>query len=79
MTTFDGRNFDVYGNCSYILTSHCPSWGSLEDFSVEVQNQIKDATNVSFRNVKMAVSGYSIEMSNDWNNKVMVGLFNCDS
>nr|XP_046255484.1 IgGFc-binding protein-like isoform X2 [Scatophagus argus] len=71
-TTFDGRNFDVYGNCTYLLTSHCPSWGDLEDFSVEVQQQLRDATNVSFRHVKMAVSGYSIEMSNDWSDRVMV-------
>ncbi|XP_051261445.1 IgGFc-binding protein-like isoform X2 [Dicentrarchus labrax] len=71
-TTFDGRNFDVYGNCTYLLTSHCPTWGDLDDFSVEVQNQIRDATNVSFRRVKMAVSGYSIEMSHDWTNRVKV-------
>ncbi|KAM9352917.1 IgGFc-binding protein-like [Symphorus nematophorus] len=71
-TTFDGRNFDVYGNCTYLLTSHCPSWGGLDDFSVEVQNQIRDASNVSFRHVKMVVSGYSIEMSSDWSNRVMV-------
>lgn len=74
-TTFDGRNFDVYGNCSYLLTSHCPTWGDMEDFTVEVQNQMKDATNVSIRHVKMVVSGYSIEMSNDWRNKVEVRLF----
>uniref|UniRef100_A0A3P8TA41 VWFD domain-containing protein n=1 Tax=Amphiprion percula TaxID=161767 RepID=A0A3P8TA41_AMPPE len=35
-TTFDGRNFDVNGNCTYLLTSHCPSWGGLEDFNVEI-------------------------------------------
>ncbi|XP_030248331.1 IgGFc-binding protein-like isoform X5 [Sparus aurata] len=71
-TTFDGRNFDVYGNCTYLLTSYCPSWGDLEDFSVEVQNQIRDAANVSFRHVKIVVSGYAIEISSDWSNKVMV-------
>ncbi|GLD74206.1 IgGFc-binding protein-like isoform X1, partial [Lates japonicus] len=71
-TTFDGRNFDVYGNCSYLLTSHCPTWGDMEDFTVEVQNQKKDATNISIRHVKMVVSGYSIEMSNDRRNKVEV-------
>lgn len=74
-TTFDGRNFHVYGNCSYLLTSHCPTWGSLQDFSVEVQNQMKQATNVSFQHVKILVSGYSIEMSYEWKNKVMVGSF----
>uniref|UniRef100_A0A3B4XKY7 VWFD domain-containing protein n=1 Tax=Seriola lalandi dorsalis TaxID=1841481 RepID=A0A3B4XKY7_SERLL len=77
-TTFDGRNFDVYGNCSYLLTSYCPSWGDMEDFSVEVQNQMKDATAVSFRRVKMVVSGYSIEMSNDWSNRVEVRSFICN-
>ncbi|KAM6995326.1 IgGFc-binding protein [Tautogolabrus adspersus] len=71
-TTFDGRNFNVYGNCTYLLTSHCPSWGELEDFRVEVQNQIRDTSNDTFRRVKMVVSGYSIEMSNDWTNRVMV-------
>ncbi|XP_041798261.1 IgGFc-binding protein-like [Chelmon rostratus] len=71
-TTFDGRNFDIHGNCTYLLTSHCPTWGDLEDFSVEAQNQIRDAANVSFRHVKMMVSGYSIKMSTDWSDKVMV-------
>ncbi|XP_070690944.1 IgGFc-binding protein [Pempheris klunzingeri] len=71
-TTFDGRKFDVYGNCTYLLTSYCPAWGNIEDFSVEVQNQIRDATNVSFRRVKMVVSGYSIEVSPDWSNRVKV-------
>lgn len=74
-TTFDGRNFDVYGNCTYLLTSHCPTWGDLEDFSVEVQNQIRDATNVSFRHVKMVVSGYNIELSDNWSNRVKVVSF----
>ncbi|XP_047196962.1 alpha-tectorin-like [Hippoglossus stenolepis] len=64
-TTFDGHKFDVYGNCSYLLTSHCPSWGDFKDFHMEVQNQMMDATNVSFRRVKMVISGYSIEVSND--------------
>lgn len=73
-TTFDGRNYDVYGNCTYLLTTYCPSLGSLEDFSVEVQNQMTD-NNDSFRHVKMVVSGYSIELSSDWSSRVMVGLF----
>lgn len=73
-TTFDGRNYDVYGNCTYLLTTYCPSLGSLEDFSVEVQNQMTDG-NDSFRHVKMVVSGYSIELSSDWSSRVMVGLF----
>lgn len=73
-TTFDGRNFDVYGNCSYLLTSHCPTWGDMEDFNVEVQNQMKEGS-ASFRHVKMFVSGYSIEMSSEWHNRVMVGEF----
>lgn len=42
---------------------------------MEVQNQIRDAANVSFRHVKIVVSGYAIEISSDWSNKVMVGLF----
>ncbi|XP_059194717.1 IgGFc-binding protein-like isoform X2 [Centropristis striata] len=71
-TTFDGSNFDVYGNCTYLLTSHCPTWGSLQDFTVEVQNQMVDATNVSFRHVKIVASGYTIEISNDWSNRVKV-------
>ncbi|KAM9852133.1 IgGFc-binding protein-like [Aulostomus maculatus] len=71
-TTFDGRNFDVHGNCSYLLTSHCPSWGDLNDFSVEVQHQMKEATNVSLQRVKMVVSGYSIEMSHELGSRVMV-------
>lgn len=73
-TTFDGLNFDVYDNCTYLLTSHCPSWGDLEDFRVEVQNQIRETSNVSIKHVKMVVSGYSIEISNDWSNRVMVGF-----
>lgn len=78
-TSFDGRSFDVYGNCTYLLTSHCPTCGDLEDFCMEVQNQKRDATNVSFRHVKIVVSSYSIEVSNDWSNRVMVGSFICPS
>lgn len=37
-TTFDGLNFDVYGNCTYLLNSHCLTRGALEHFRVEVQN-----------------------------------------
>lgn len=73
-TTFDGRNFDVYGNCTYLLASHCPTW---EDLGVEVQNQKRGAANVSFQHVKMVVSGYSVKMSNDCSNRVMVGSFIC--
>lgn len=72
-TTFDGRTYDVYGNCTYLLTSYCPSWGNLDDFSVEVQNQMRDG-NSSFRLVKMVVSGYSIQLSSEWNSRAMVGL-----
>ncbi|XP_054637554.1 IgGFc-binding protein isoform X2 [Dunckerocampus dactyliophorus] len=71
-TTFDGRKFDVHGNCSYLLTSHCPTWGDLQDFRVEVQNHISQTANFSFRRVKLSVAGYSIEVSNEWSNKIMV-------
>ncbi|KAM8825944.1 IgGFc-binding protein [Synchiropus picturatus] len=71
-TTFDGHRFDVHGNCSYLFTSYCPSWGALGDFSVEVQNQMKDANNVSFRRVKMTAVGYSIELSYKWRDKIKV-------
>nr|XP_057939674.1 IgGFc-binding protein [Doryrhamphus excisus] len=67
-TTFDGRKFDVHGNCSYLLTSHCPTWGDLQDFKIEVQNHYGG----SFRCVKLSVDGYSIEMSDEWSNKIMV-------
>lgn len=69
-TIFDGHKYYVYGNCTYLLTSY---WGALEDFSVEVQNT--NGIDVSFRHVKIVVSGYSIELSIDWSNRVMVGLF----
>lgn len=39
--TYNGRYFVIYGNCTYLLTSHCPSWRELDDFTVEGQNQIK--------------------------------------
>lgn len=55
------------------LTSCCTTWGGLEDFSAEVQNQREDATNASFCPDEMMVSSYSIEMSNDWSDRVMVG------
>ncbi|KAM9782502.1 IgGFc-binding protein [Neosynchiropus ocellatus] len=70
-TTFDGRRFDVHGNCTYLFASYCPTWGALEDFSVEVQNQM-DASNVSFRRVKMTAVGYSVELSYKWRDKVKV-------
>ncbi|XP_077431734.1 IgGFc-binding protein-like [Vanacampus margaritifer] len=72
VTTFDGRKLEVHGNCSYLLTSHCPTWGDLQDFSVEVQNHVEKGANVSFRHVKVSVAGYSTEMSYEWRSKVMV-------
>uniref|UniRef100_A0A3Q2YAJ3 IgGFc-binding protein-like n=2 Tax=Hippocampus comes TaxID=109280 RepID=A0A3Q2YAJ3_HIPCM len=71
-TTFDGRKFEVHGNCSYLLTSHCPTWGDLQDFSIKFQNHVKAGVNVSFQHVEMSVAGYSIEMSPEWRSKVMV-------
>ncbi|XP_061808679.1 IgGFc-binding protein [Nerophis lumbriciformis] len=71
-TTFDGRKFDVHGNCSYLLASHCPTWGDLQDFSIEVQNHIRPTANVSFRRVQMSVAGFSIEVSYEWSNKIKV-------
>ncbi|XP_049587088.1 IgGFc-binding protein isoform X3 [Syngnathus scovelli] len=72
VTTFDGKKFEVYGNCSYLLTSHCPTRGYLQDFSVKGQELVKTGANVSFRHVEMSVAGYSIEMSYGWHSKVMV-------
>ncbi|XP_057690269.1 IgGFc-binding protein isoform X2 [Corythoichthys intestinalis] len=71
-TTFDGQKFEVHGNCSYLLASHCPTWGYRQDFSIEVQNPGKKAANVSFWHVKMSVAGYFIEMSYEWYSKVKV-------
>ncbi|XP_061919145.1 IgGFc-binding protein isoform X2 [Entelurus aequoreus] len=71
-TTFDGRKFDINGNCSYLLASHCPTWGDLQDFSIEVQNHIRPTANVSFRRVQMSVAGFSIEVSYEWSNKIKV-------
>ncbi|XP_061677224.1 IgGFc-binding protein [Syngnathoides biaculeatus] len=71
VTTFDGRIFEVHGNCSYLLTSHCPAWGELQDFSVEVQSTVKKPGKI-FRHVEMSVTGYSIQMSYMWPSKVMV-------
>lgn len=74
-TTFDGHSFDFQGTCSYLFTAHCPSWGDLSDFTVEVQNQMREHTSTSFsRLVKVLVHGYTIKMSRDWSNVVVVSL-----
>ncbi|XP_077384324.1 IgGFc-binding protein [Festucalex cinctus] len=72
VTTFDGQKLEVHGNCTYLLTSHCPTWGGLQDFSVEVQNHVEKGANVSFRHVQVSVAGYAIEISYEWRSKVMV-------
>ncbi|XP_067172896.1 IgGFc-binding protein-like [Apteryx mantelli] len=46
--TFDGKNFDFMGTCTYTLSKTCTSDASLPVFSVEAKNENRGNTQVSY-------------------------------
>ncbi|KAJ8289809.1 hypothetical protein GJAV_G00005570 [Gymnothorax javanicus] len=70
-TTLDGRRFDFDGDCVYLLAAHCPSWGPLPDFKIEVQNERRAAESFS-KMVRARLHGYEIQVSWEVKDKVVV-------
>ncbi|XP_069040703.1 IgGFc-binding protein-like [Lepisosteus oculatus] len=74
--TFDGRDFDFRGNCTYTLARRIPKWGAgggLASFFVRVQNEQQEGSAVWLTNrVELEVSGQNFSLSREHAGKVEV-------
>uniref|UniRef100_H3A4Z5 Tectorin alpha n=1 Tax=Latimeria chalumnae TaxID=7897 RepID=H3A4Z5_LATCH len=71
--TFDGLPFDFQGTCKYTLSKYCGPQGNHTGFSVEVENEHRGSTIVSWtRWVQLDVYGHQISVASGEYNTVVV-------
>ncbi|XP_068097892.1 IgGFc-binding protein-like [Hyperolius riggenbachi] len=59
--TFDGKNYDFQGTCSYTMTKTCSSDPDLPFFNIETQNENRGSSLVSYlKSVNIQVYNYNI-------------------
>ncbi|KAH0631338.1 hypothetical protein JD844_005627 [Phrynosoma platyrhinos] len=60
--TFDGRNFDFRGSCTYTIAKTCSLDGDVPSFSIEAKNEYRGNTHVSYIGL-LTVTVYNITIS----------------
>uniref|UniRef100_A0A8C8T4P2 VWFD domain-containing protein n=1 Tax=Peromyscus maniculatus bairdii TaxID=230844 RepID=A0A8C8T4P2_PERMB len=73
--TFDRRNYNFMGTCTYMLTTSCGQHPSLPDFKVIMENERRGSQSVSFvHSVQLEVYGVKLEVPRNYPGKVLVSL-----
>ncbi|XP_015265735.1 PREDICTED: IgGFc-binding protein-like [Gekko japonicus] len=76
-TTFDGKRYDFMGTCIYQLAGLCSSDPTLQAFSIQVQNNNRGNTKVSYTKVvTLEVYNTTIALSQEYPRRIQVnGVF----
>ncbi|XP_041425756.1 uncharacterized protein LOC108696888 isoform X5 [Xenopus laevis] len=73
ISTFDGKNYDFQGTCAYTVAKTNPGDPRLEPFSVTVQNQFHNQTNlVVLKSITLSIYGYDITLVRGQRFKVLI-------
>ncbi|XP_076431039.1 IgGFc-binding protein-like [Peromyscus maniculatus bairdii] len=71
--TFDRRNYNFMGTCTYMLTTSCGQHPSLPDFKVIMENERRGSQSVSFvHSVQLEVYGVKLEVPRNYPGKVLL-------